>query len=342
MNCETALELLSASLDGELTAAEQAELQAHLDQCPSCRAIQTELMGLHVACGEMEALPPAGLKEQILAHLPPQRPGKVVYWRRWGAMAAALALVALAAWRLPHYLYDRPTAEPQSDESAVVIAEDTVDMSPESMVITGGVTNGSDNGLALFQGFDTTEDVPEGSGVSDLAAPVPAAAKAQAKSAVLSDADAGAGGEPIAAYSASAMPMVRMARQPSDPGDPVYAVDPGDTDAIPETVPDQDEEPVAAQSLEPVAAQSLEPVAEDVRDFSRYCAVITLNGSGFEDDYPRQAQENGDMWYLLPRSALESAPQPLDDESGYALRLEGDDLTADAPYVLVVVPAAQQ
>ena len=37
MNCEKALELISAELDGELTQQERAELQAHLDACPDCR-----------------------------------------------------------------------------------------------------------------------------------------------------------------------------------------------------------------------------------------------------------------------------------------------------------------
>lgn len=338
MNCETALELLSASLDGELTAAEQQELQAHLDQCPSCRAIQTELVGLHTACGEMEALPPAGLKEQIMKSLPPQRPGKVIYWKRWGAMAAALALVALAAWRLPHSLYDRPVAEPQNDESAVVTADDTADLSPEAMVVTGGATNGSEDSLELFNDYGAAEDATEEGVLFDSAtSDEPAAVKAQAKtkSATASDTAAGRGGEPVTEYSVAVTPMVRMASQSADGGETVYAVDPGDTDAVAEVVPNPDEAPVAAQPFE--------PIEEDERDFSRYCAVITLPADATtEYDLPRQLQENGDMWYLVPRSVLESAPQALEDEPGCALRLEGDDLTPDAPYVLVVVPAARQ
>ena len=34
MDCEHAAELISAQLDGELTPAETAMLEAHLEQCP--------------------------------------------------------------------------------------------------------------------------------------------------------------------------------------------------------------------------------------------------------------------------------------------------------------------
>lgn len=345
MNCETALELLSASLDGELTSAEKSQLQAHLDQCPSCRAIQTELVGLHAACGEMEALPPAGLKERIMQNLPPQRASKVIYWKRWGAMAAALALVALAAWRLPHYLYEKDSVQVAGDASAeldpsagsekspiareIAIAEDldSADETPpyvdgdavnansyvptaDSSVDHAATTDASAYGASFKYSWEVTDyGIPMDPANFDLAT---------------NGAETGAG----AVQPREALPS-------STPSDPVYSVDPGDTDAVPEAVPNPDEVQVAAQSFE--------PLTEDARDFSQYCAVITLRKSDFVgDDYPRQLQENGDMWYLLPRSALENLPQTT-QEGGqdYVLRLEGDDLTADAPYVLVVVPATR-
>ena len=39
MNCDKTLELLSAELDGKLSEAEHAELQAHLDECADCRRV---------------------------------------------------------------------------------------------------------------------------------------------------------------------------------------------------------------------------------------------------------------------------------------------------------------
>ena len=43
MNCERALELISAELDGAVTQQERAELQAHLDTCPDCRETYAQL-----------------------------------------------------------------------------------------------------------------------------------------------------------------------------------------------------------------------------------------------------------------------------------------------------------
>lgn len=352
MNCETALELLSASLDGELTSAEESQLQAHLDQCPNCRALQAELKGLCAACGEMEALPPAELKEQIMKNLPPQRPIKVIYWKRWGAMAAALALVTLVAWRLPHYLYEKDISQVTADALAETGSMD----SPERSPIAGEISIAMDPELT-----DETPPYVDGDAVSANSY-VPTADPGAGHTATTDTSAAGASfkyswvvtGPGIAelseeqAFDSASFDLAtngaetgagavhsRAALPSSAPRDSVYTVDSGDTDAVPEAVPDPGEEKAAAQPLE--------PVVEDVRDFSQYCAVITLSADATtEYDYPRQLQENGDMWYLVPRSVLESAPQALDDAPDYTLRLEGDDLTADAPYVLVVIPAARK
>ena len=40
LTCEQALELISAQLDGALTAEEAGALDEHLAQCPACRALR--------------------------------------------------------------------------------------------------------------------------------------------------------------------------------------------------------------------------------------------------------------------------------------------------------------
>ena len=45
-NCETYLEWISAHLDGQLSDEEERELEEHLDQCPTCRAIEERLARL--------------------------------------------------------------------------------------------------------------------------------------------------------------------------------------------------------------------------------------------------------------------------------------------------------
>lgn len=70
MNCDKYLDLISARLDGELTAQEEAELTAHLQTCPACRAIAEDLMGLHSALkdvGEVDA--PKELSQNVMAQI---------------------------------------------------------------------------------------------------------------------------------------------------------------------------------------------------------------------------------------------------------------------------------
>lgn len=54
VRCEEALELLSARLDGELTAQEERELEDHLSVCPACRELGKELSALHFSFEELE------------------------------------------------------------------------------------------------------------------------------------------------------------------------------------------------------------------------------------------------------------------------------------------------
>lgn len=167
MDCENVLELLSAALDGELTAQQQVQLDEHLTQCPSCRALQAELAGLHEACAQLEVPAPEGLKEQIMAHLPAQSAKRVApYWRRWGAMAAAIALVALMAWQVPKFI-----TQPTTDQTVDTVTMDANDEelpplaaegAPRTAAPSGDGTDGI-NGVvqssALFDGVDAVDGV---------------------------------------------------------------------------------------------------------------------------------------------------------------------------------------
>jgi anti-sigma factor RsiW len=61
MTCSAAREALDALLDGELDAAEEAEVLVHLDACPDCTAELAELRRWHLtlsgALGADEARP---------------------------------------------------------------------------------------------------------------------------------------------------------------------------------------------------------------------------------------------------------------------------------------------
>lgn len=95
MDCDRYLELMSAALDGELSAGERRELDSHLAVCPACAALFEQLSGQSAALRELDCEPPAGLTGRVMANLPEQKkPGKSIHWKRWGSLAACLILVA--------------------------------------------------------------------------------------------------------------------------------------------------------------------------------------------------------------------------------------------------------
>ena len=105
MNCERYTPLISAALDGALTQEERELLEAHLRQCPDCRALMEQLMAQDQLLEELNEEPPARLKsrvmEQVHTHPRRARPAQRSLWKRWGALAAALVLVVAGSTALP-------------------------------------------------------------------------------------------------------------------------------------------------------------------------------------------------------------------------------------------------
>lgn len=331
MDCGSMLELLSASLDGELTPAEEELLRAHLDACPACRALREELAGVRGACGGPEVLPPAQLKARILENLPPQRAAKAHPWRRWGTLAAALALVAMAAWRLPHVFFQTP------DQASAETVQDSRDTAapPAREASPDG-----DGALTESKMAQMAEDREKNAYIEAAPqAPMPRSqpAPAAGDSTALQDREAEdppfhvqeaapAAGETGEAGTEDAYQDLALAAEGANAEDAPAPY------ALPSPAPEAADAPLTAIALNP--ARSV-PV-----DFTQYRAVITLTDGAFEGDALLcQVQENGDTWYLLPASALDDLPQVLGD-AAYELRQEGEDLTRDGAYVLLVVPAA--
>lgn len=363
MTCESVLELLCASLDDTLTPAEAETLQAHLKECPHCRALQVELIGIHTACGELDVAVPPELKERILDVLPVQKASKSRHWQRWGAMAATVAIIAMAAWRLPHHLDQgesnlRPAAGVSTEEAAV---------EPRSWETTTQTTGANE-----FRGYDTLTDdeLPpyvNGEGVNVNAyVPSPAepadtdmeaeaavhgvvqdqvdlsaaklykVAQTSAPSnlaetgGVFADTGVGVqadGGDEPAPPSMS----LRMATVSTEDGVPAGGVD----TAVPEIAP------VMNEAEWSVTAEPLEPVTETANVFAVYCGVLTLEGYQPEEEYPALLLENGDTWYTLPAQDFAELVQGLDEAGlAYELRLSGEDISPDAPEGLVIAPAA--
>ena len=84
MNCEQMLELLSARLDGELNQAEEQAVQAHLEQCPECRALWEQLSALQFSLEDLEILPaPEEFAQGVMARVRQEsrRPKVVPLWK---------------------------------------------------------------------------------------------------------------------------------------------------------------------------------------------------------------------------------------------------------------------
>ena len=87
--------LLDAFVDGELTAAEMAEVQAHLAECPGCQAYVDDALAIRADFPTAESTElPADFTDHIMqavAKTPQSRPKK----QPWGKLAAAAACLAV-------------------------------------------------------------------------------------------------------------------------------------------------------------------------------------------------------------------------------------------------------
>lgn len=108
--CEEYEALISAFIDGALDEEKRAELMAHMAQCPACQAYFDDQIAIHDALEGMEAQAPADFTARVMEQVrrearqpaaPEKAEKKTVafpYWRRFAAMAACCAVVALAGF----------------------------------------------------------------------------------------------------------------------------------------------------------------------------------------------------------------------------------------------------
>lgn len=93
--------LLDAFVDGELTAAEMAEVQAHLAECPGCQAYVDDALAIRADFPTAESMElPADFTDHIMqavAKTPQSRP-KTQPWGKLAAAAACLAVIVLVQY----------------------------------------------------------------------------------------------------------------------------------------------------------------------------------------------------------------------------------------------------
>ena len=134
-SCDEIVELISASLDGELTASEQTALDEHIACCPACSALLDDLRALHTAAaGWEEVAAPADFTRLVMdavaaesaretkdnVILFPSRKAKRSYWKKWTVSAAAIAIVVLGAVSAPSLMgnFSRKDAVAESADMA--------------------------------------------------------------------------------------------------------------------------------------------------------------------------------------------------------------------------------
>lgn len=128
MTCEEALVLISGHLDGENTEQEEAQMQAHLEVCPSCREILEALSQMDLKIQNLEVEPPTHFCENVMAAIRaeqvPVRKKKHPIWPVLTTAAAAALLLAVGVSTLP-----KPAAQ-AADEAEPMLArsaEDTME-----------------------------------------------------------------------------------------------------------------------------------------------------------------------------------------------------------------------
>lgn len=146
MDHDKYIELMSAAIDGELTAGGRRELDSHLAACPQCAELFRTLSANARAARELDCQVPAGLKERIMGSLPPQevpaeqdrvirwdvKKGRSRRWKRWAPLAAA-ACLALVVVMIPRGgSSEAPNAAEPKEMAPGTYGGSTADAIPDS------------------------------------------------------------------------------------------------------------------------------------------------------------------------------------------------------------------
>lgn len=146
-SCDEIVELISAGLDGELSADEQTALDEHIACCPACSALFADLRALHgAAAGLDEVAAPAGFAAGVMSAIaadPTQekadkvipfapKKAKPAYWKKWGVTAAAVAIVVLGAVSAPSLLGNFSATKSETADMAPAAFDTVADMAVEA------------------------------------------------------------------------------------------------------------------------------------------------------------------------------------------------------------------
>lgn len=106
MECLDWRERISALIDGEVPSSEARLIEAHLEACAECRAVERKMRAVGIGVARTEGTVPSDFREKLFARLEaeellPRRRNLFVYSLRWAAIpataAAAFALFLLVS-----------------------------------------------------------------------------------------------------------------------------------------------------------------------------------------------------------------------------------------------------
>lgn len=94
MTCAEALDLIGAKIDKELTPEQDAQLQAHLNECAECRAVYEAMAGIERGLAELEEPAPEGLKQGVMYRIGQETGKNKKPKKRWIGPGTGFGLVA--------------------------------------------------------------------------------------------------------------------------------------------------------------------------------------------------------------------------------------------------------
>lgn len=142
--CEHYRELISALIDGEVSESENAEIRAHIESCPECRAMFDAFTAVSDSLSELEELPD-GVHESIMRGVRASEKKKKPAWTRVLPLAACLVMVIFGSFKLLN-APDTDNAAMNdkfavTDDSEVSEINDACEAAPASRLENGGLNS---------------------------------------------------------------------------------------------------------------------------------------------------------------------------------------------------------
>lgn len=169
-DCDKYVEMISAMVDGELGAEQEAELRTHIDSCAECARIYDAFMGISDVLGDDLAAPPETLAKGIMYKINLQKKGGATRRFAFGRFTALAACLALALFGAAHFglldglktgsaapMQELRMADEKGDAMEAAPAAEPAD-SGSGADTAVGTQKETDNNTVLTAGLPTVQD----------------------------------------------------------------------------------------------------------------------------------------------------------------------------------------